>query len=318
MMLIFIIAFLMILGAIAVWLCLPRKLARRLGYPPGTVLLIVHADDFGVCHSTNLATIRALETGVVTSASLMVPCPAFEEASDYCRRNPEADIGIHLTFTNEYEKYNWGPVSPAANVPGLLNRRGHFHSTTQEVWQHASPEEIEIEMRAQIEKALAAGVRPTHLDSHMGVLFGPKFFSVYLRVATEYNLPAMLPRKYVFSEQIEGVTTPYKILYKLLGLWLDLKGHLLMDRVYAGGFDERNIPQDEYYKWVIGDLAQGVNEVLVHLALDSEDVDSLGDSSCRRVEDFRIMTDPATRDLIESRSIILIGYEPISDLFNKR
>ena len=312
------IAVLLVVGAIVVWACLPRRLSTKLGYPSDARLLIIHADDFGVCHSTNEATIRALEAGAVTSASLMVPCPGFEEAAAYCRRNPNADVGLHLTFTNEYEDYHWGPVSPAAKVPGLVNSQGHFHATTQEVWRHGSAEQIESEMRAQIEKALEAGVQPTHVDSHMGVLFGPKFLRVYLRVASEYHLPAMAPRQYISSEQSHGLKSPYRFLHRLLGLLFDVTGHLMIDRLYVGGFDEVAIPQAEYYRWVIEDLAPGVNEVLVHLALDSGDVRSLGDSFHRRVEDFRVITDPELRQLIESNNVVLVGYRPILELIRKR
>ncbi|MFH1742818.1 MAG: ChbG/HpnK family deacetylase, partial [bacterium] len=247
-------------------------------------------------------------------ASIMVPCPGFEEAAAYCRENPGADIGVHLTFTNEYEEYKWGPVSPVSEVPDLVDSDGHFYLTTKEVWQHGSAEQIEVEMRAQIEKALVAGVRPTHLDSHMGVLFGPKFLRTYLRVASEYRLPAMVPREYIRTEQGRGLNNPYKWLQWVLGLWLDAAGHLMIDRLYVGGLDEVSIVQDEYYKWVIDDLAPGVNQVLVHLALDSGDVDVLGERSERRVEDFRIMTDPKTRELIESKGIILVGFRPINKL----
>jgi predicted glycoside hydrolase/deacetylase ChbG (UPF0249 family) len=305
---------LLTLAAVVVWAALPRKLSVKLGYPADARLLIIHIDDFGVCHSANAATIQALETGVATCASVMVPCPAFQEAADYCAKNPDADIGVHLTFTNEYAEYNWGPVAPAEKVPSLVNGQGHFYPTTQEVWQHGRPEHIEIEMRAQIEKALAAGMQPTHLDSHMGVLFGPKFIRAYLRVAREYRLPAMVPREYIYSEQSMGLKTPYKFLQRFLIALLDATGHLMIDRLYVGGFDEVTIPQEEYYPWVIGDAVPGVNEVLLHVALDGGDIDSLGDDSWRRVEDFRISTDPETRELIKSNGVILLGYRPIFEL----
>jgi len=313
-----IIAILLIPEAIIIWMFFSRKLSRKLGYPSDARLLIIHADDFGVCETANAATIRALETGVVTSASVMVPCPGFEEAAAYCARNPDADIGVHLTFTNEYPDYNWGPVSPAEKVPSLVNGRGHFYPTTQEVWEHGSAEHIEIEMRAQIEKALAAGMRPTHVDSHMGVLFEPNLLRVYLRLAREYHLPLMIPRQYVSSEQSRGVKSPHKLLHKLLGIWLVVAGHLPIDRLYVGGLDEVATPQDEYYDWVIRDLAPGVNEVLVHLALDSGDIHSLGERSERRVKDFEIMTAPKMRKLIESRGIVLVGYRPILELVKGR
>jgi predicted glycoside hydrolase/deacetylase ChbG (UPF0249 family) len=310
-------AVLLALGAFAIWLSFPKKLAARLGYPSDARLLIIHADDFGVCHSVNAATIRALETGAVTSASLMVPCPGFEEAAVYCRDNPEADVGLHLTFTNEYEDYHWGPVSSALEVPSLVDKNGHFYLTTEQVWEHGAAEQVEMEMRAQIEKALKAGIRPTHVDSHMGVLFGAKFILVYLRVASEYHLPAMMPRQYISSEQSQGLRSPHELLQRLFSLWLDASGHLMIDRLYIGGLDEIAIPQTEYYPWVIENLGPGVNQVLVHLAFDGGDLRSLGNEA-RRVEDFRVVTSPKIRELLESKKIVLIGYRPILELGGKR
>ncbi len=309
---------LLILAAIVIWASLPHRLSTKLGYPSDAKLLIIHADDFGVCHSVNAATIKALETGVVTSASVMVPCPFFEEAAAYSRENPDADVGVHLTFTNEYGDYNWGPVSPVADVPSLVNSQGHFYSTTQEVWQYGTPEHLEREMRAQIEKALAAGIRPTHVDSHMGVVFAPKFVRIYLRVASEYHLPAMVPRQYIYLGESWGLKIPSKILHKLLALVLDARGYLMIDRLYIGGLDEVTIPQDEYYRWVMDNLTTGVNEVIVHVALDSGDVGVLGNRRDRRIKDFEIMTDPATRKLIESKRVVLVGYRPMQQLPNER
>jgi predicted glycoside hydrolase/deacetylase ChbG (UPF0249 family) len=308
---------LLILVGVSIWALFRPKLSTKLGYASDARLLIIHADDFGVCHAANRATIQGLEAGVVTSASLMVPCPGFEEAAAYYRENPEADIGLHLTFTSEHSGYHWGPVSPPGKVPSLVNSRGHFYPTTSAVWYRGSPAEIEIEMRAQIEKALATGVRPTHLDSHMGVLFGPKFLPIYLRVAAEYRLPAMFPRQYVYLEETQRLPFVYRLLQRLLVLWLDATGRISIDRLYQGGLDEYSIPQDEYYRWAIGDLKPGVSEVLVHLAVESGDFRSLGDNPYRRVEDYRIMMAPETGDLLESNGVVLIGYRPILELVRK-
>lgn len=303
--------------AATVWLSLPQRLAGRLGYPQDAKLFIIHADDFGVCHSVNLATIQALESGAVTSASVMVPCPSFDEAASYCREHPNADVGLHLTFTNEYNGYRWGPVSPATRVPTLVDSDGNFYHTTEEVWQYASAKEIELELRAQIEKALAAGIHPTHVDSHMGVLFGPRFFGAYLRAASEYRLPAMVPREYISSMQSRGPKVQSGFLQKFGILWLNAVKYPMIDRLYVGGLDEVAVPQEEYYRRVIEDLRPGVSEVLVHLALDGEDTDTLIDDSGRRAKDFNIIIDPKTRELIESKGIILIGYRPIWSLVNR-
>src|SRR5215831_13335599 len=140
-----------------------QTLADRLGYPPGTKLVIIHADDLGETHAVNAAAIKAFQSGTINSASLMVPCPWFPEMADYAQSHPDADLGLHLTLTSERVYYRWGPVAPRDKVPSLVDGDGYFHHD----WSSETPidpKDVETEVRAQIDRALAMGVRPTHLD----------------------------------------------------------------------------------------------------------------------------------------------------------
>src|SRR6478736_2913140 len=160
-----------------------QTLAERLGYPPGTKLIIVHADDLGETHAVNAAAIKSLEAGSVNSASLMVPCPWFPEIADYAKTHPSGDFGLHLTLTSERVYYRWGPVAPADKVPSLLDKDGYFHHDWEHN-QHVNAQDAEVELRAQIERASAMGVRPTHLDSHQYrlIMYGQGLFEAMLRV----------------------------------------------------------------------------------------------------------------------------------------
>ncbi len=129
-----------------------QTLVERLGYPPGTKLIIVHADDLGETHSVNAAAIKALQGGTINSASLMVPCPWFPEIADYAKSHPDADFGLHLTLTSERVYYRWGPVAPADKVPSLVDQSGYFHHDWEEN-EHVNAKEVEVELRAQIERA---------------------------------------------------------------------------------------------------------------------------------------------------------------------
>src|SRR5882672_2025914 len=166
------------------------SVAERLGFGRDARLLIVHADDVGMTHAVNAATIKALEAGTINSASMMVPCPWFPEIADYATSHPDFDFGLHLTLTSERVYYRWGPVAPADNVRTLLDENGYFHhdwtATTK-----IDPREAGLELRAQIARAYAMGVRPTHLDSHQYRLdsTGKELFEVALRLAHEYKLP---------------------------------------------------------------------------------------------------------------------------------
>src|SRR5918992_5811964 len=161
-----------------------RTLAERLGHPAGAKLLILHADDLGVAHSVNAATFDALDRGAISSASVMVPTPWMTEVAAYARAHPNADLGLHLTLTSEWETYRWGSVESKDKVPSLLDSVGTFPSEERRVAATAKPLEVEREIRAQIERALALGIRPTHVDSHMGALFTtPELFATYVKVA---------------------------------------------------------------------------------------------------------------------------------------
>src|SRR5215467_3357135 len=160
-----------------------QTLAEKLGYAKDTKLLLIHADDIAETHAVNAATFQALESGAVNSASIMVPCPWFPEAADYAKSHPEFDFGLHLTLTSERVYYRWGPVAGPGKVPSLVDSNGYFHHD----WDQHPPieaKDVERELRAQIERALAMGVRPTHFDSHQYRLIenGKEIFQVFVRL----------------------------------------------------------------------------------------------------------------------------------------
>jgi len=128
-------------------------------------------DDLGMARSVNAATIKAFESGLVSSGSIMVPCPWLPEIATYARQHPEADLGLHLTLTSEWAPYRWGPVLSKDRVASLLDNSGYFYLTESEAASRANAQEVEAEIRAQIERARSFGIQPTHLDSHMGTLY---------------------------------------------------------------------------------------------------------------------------------------------------
>ena len=166
---------------------------EQLNYPSDAKLLIIHADDIGMSHYVNEATLDAMQKGSVSSAAIMVPCPWFLEIAEFARQYPEMDFGLHLTLTSEWKHYRWRPVADPSKVPGLIDEEGYFWKSVEDVVGHATMEEVELEIRAQIDRAIAFGINPTHIDSHMGTLFATSgFLRVYLKVALEYGIPPMM------------------------------------------------------------------------------------------------------------------------------
>jgi chitin disaccharide deacetylase len=282
-----------------------KSLAEKLGYPPDAKLVIVHADDLGMTHSVNTASIKGLESGLVSSASIMVPCPWFPEMADYAKRHPEADLGLHLTLTSERVFYRWGPVASRDKVPSLVDSDGYFQlSWTDET--RIDAKEVELELRAQVERALAMGVRPTHLDSHQYRLFsnGRENFQSVLHVAHDYKLPVFVVRDW-FKER------PY--LEASLG-----RDDLVVDHTVT--IDPAVPPEKwaDFYSTALKNLQPGVTVFIIHLAFDDEEMraatrerDTWG--AAWRQRDFDFFTSAQFRTLLREQNIKLLSWRELAN-----
>jgi predicted glycoside hydrolase/deacetylase ChbG (UPF0249 family) len=154
--------------------------------------MVIHADDVGMCNGTNRAFVELSEAGVVSSGSVMVPCPWFADIAQSAAANPALDVGVHLTLNSEHAGYRWGPVSGAGPSSGLVDEHGFMWRTVSQVRQHAHPDAVEAEWRAQIDRALRAGVDVTHLDAHMGSALAPEWCDRYVAVGAEYGVPVLI------------------------------------------------------------------------------------------------------------------------------
>jgi predicted glycoside hydrolase/deacetylase ChbG (UPF0249 family) len=289
------------------------NLAERLGYGADARLLIVHADDVGMCHGVNVATRDAMQQGIVSSGSIMVPCPWFPEIAAHCRENPDADFGIHLTLTSEWQHYRWGPVLPRTEVPGLVDEEGYLWQDARSAATHASADEVEAECRAQIERAREFGVRPTHIDTHMGVLYArPDFFAAYYRLAVEYAIPAMIPRP--TPETIERFRREgYELPDATIRLAQSQRVPTL-DELATGVPSGPLQPRKEEYHGIIRHLRPGATQIIVHLGLDTAEMRAIMGSWEARLNDYRIFTDDDTRALLRRENVRLIGWRDIQRL----
>ena len=278
-------------------------LLERLGYPADAKLLIVHADDLGMGHSVNAATIKAFESGLVNSGSIMVPCPWLPEIAAYARSHPEADLGLHLTLTSEWSFYRWGPVLSKDRVSSLLDNNGYLHPTESEAASHVKATEVEAEIRAQIDRARAFGIKPTHLDSHMGTLYQNKpLFEILLRVGRENKLPVLLPKDLLASASDLSSSLN--------------QNDIVIDRMITIG---PNVPADgwsKFYSDAIKSLQPGVTELIVHIAYDDEEMrgataDHPDWGAAWRQRDFQFFTSDAFRRLLKENNIKLVTWRDI-------
>ena len=163
----------------------PNPFLQKLGYTNNDRLVIIHTDDIGMCHASVQAFKDLWTFGTITSGATMTPCPWFPAVAQMCRDNPEIDMGVHATLNAEWENYRWGPISTKESASGLLDEAGYFHQWHQAVYDNATIEAVDVEVNAQVEKALAAGIDVTHVDSHMGTIMNPKFIQSYVQAATK-------------------------------------------------------------------------------------------------------------------------------------
>jgi len=283
-----------------------KTIAERLGYPRDAKLLIVHADDLGMAHSVNVATIKAFESGRVNSGSIMVPWPWFSEIAAYARANPQADLGLHLTLTSEWTSFRWGPLTSKDRVSSLLDKDGYFYLTETEAASHADPKEVELEITAQVERARAAGVQPTHLDSHMGTLYQNKaLFEVFLRVARKYKLPVRVARAWFdradFLPEILKADDVY------------------IDRVLDINTSVAATDWATFYSDAIKKLEPGVTEVVIHLAHDDDEMRGATFNhpnwgAAWRQRDFEFFTSETFRKLLQENQIKLITWRELGKL----
>lgn len=286
-----------------------KPLAARLGYPADAKLLIVHADDLGAAHSVNAATFKAFETGLVNSASIMVPCPWLPEVAAYARQHPDADLGLHLTLTSEWKTYRWGGVLSKERAPSLYAPDGYLYPTEDVAARALDVREAEAEVRAQIERARAFGISPTHLDAHMRTLHQTRpLFEMFLRVAREERLPALVSREW-FAQ------------WPFLPAALGPEG-IVVDRVIDVDPSVAPARWAEFYSGLIKDLKPGVTQLIVHLAYDDEEMravalDHPNWGAAWRQRDFDFVTGSGFRKLLKEHNVKLVTWREIGRLVAK-
>jgi predicted glycoside hydrolase/deacetylase ChbG (UPF0249 family) len=279
------------------------SLVERLGHTRDTKLLIVHADDLGMTHSVNAATMKAFESGLVNSGSAMVPCPWFSEIASYARSNSQVDLGLHLTLTSEWTTYRWGPVLSTDRVASLLDKNGFLYLTESEAAAHADPKEVEAEIRAQIARARSFGMQPTHLDSHMGTLYQNKtLFETLLRVARDNKLPTRISREWFASTNyLASILKPDDV---------------VIDSMITIGPGVAPEGWEKFYTDAIRSIKPGITEIVIHLAYDDAEmqaatVDHPDWGAAWRQRDLKFFTSDRFRQLLAENQIKLITWREI-------
>jgi predicted glycoside hydrolase/deacetylase ChbG (UPF0249 family) len=283
----------------------PKTVEERLGYPASARLLVIHADDLGMNHSVNRATLEALEKGWITSASILVPCPWFPEVARWAKQHPNADLGIHLALTSEWTDFRWGPVSGPSRVASLLDADGYFPLDTPEVVLNAKLGDVEYELRSQIDRAKAAGIPVTHLDMHMaGMVSSQELFGVYRKLRDQYKLPILLEPPGTHGPPV-GISVPAE--------------EITVQRIIT--MEPGIAAQDwmGWYKKQLAPLPPGVYQVIVHLAYDDEEMrgatwDHPDWGAAWRQRDFDMVKSAEFRQFLKQQGFVLVTWRELGKI----
>ncbi len=271
----------------------------ELGLDPSvTRAAIVHVDDLGMCHDANEGGFEAIINGPATCGSIMVPCPWFADAAARARADTSLDLGVHLTLTAEYDRFRWGPVLGAAAVPSLVDDEGYQPRTVEEVVESADLSEVDRELRAQIDRALAAGVDVTHLDSHMGTMFHRGYFDIYLQLARDYRLPLFIFR-YGPSERVDE---------------LEADGWPILDGFDSDSLDFAPGEGAAHNAARLAAMPAGLNYLICHAARAGEELEAITDTAHAREFERTFYGGAAGAEALAAEGIATVGMRPLRDL----
>lgn len=337
---------LFICACVAIYGQQTQTYAEKLGWPKGARVLILHVDDAGMSHESDEGVEMATGSGVSTSTSVMMPCPWVPEIVKYIKEHPNMDAGLHLTLTSEWDNYRWGPLAGKEAVPGLVDKQGDLYSSVAAVYYHATPEEVDKEIRAQLDRALSMGFKPTHLDSHMGTLFAkPAFLEKYLKLGIEKQIPVMFPggddlfyrseaKAAAIAElkrqgkYVEGMTIPEDPALgqaKTTGDMLWKNGLPVLDDLHNSSYDWNmpdvdNKTDAEIQKWYtdhyiesIGRLSPGLTMVIMHCTNPSENFKNICKEGKKRKGDLLAMVDPRLKAFLQNNGFILTTWREVME-----
>ena len=290
--------------------------AERLGWGPKARVVIFHCDDAGMSHASNLGAMESIEKGVVTSVSVMMPCSWVPEFVQYVKAHPDVDAGLHLTLNSEWNLYRWGPVAGKPAVPGLCDPDGYLWHPVQETAQHATPDEVEREIRAQIEKAEAMGLHPTHLDTHMGALVArPEFVARYLKVGIEKHIPVLAVGGHRTAARIENPEAMQHIDELVKTVWD--AGLPVIDDLHTASYEWKEGAKSARFIEMLKSLKPGITLVLVHCSRPTDEFPLITSSSNLRLEDLKAMIDPELRKTVQVEGISLTTWRELQQRRDK-
>jgi predicted glycoside hydrolase/deacetylase ChbG (UPF0249 family)/predicted neuraminidase len=298
----------------------PEKItwAEKLGWPAGKKVILLHMDDAGMCPEANSAVENYISSSKIMSTAVMMPCPEADKFVEWARQHPEGDIGVHLTLTSEWQHYRWGPLTAKGKVPGLIDPEGKLWHEVPDVAMHAKPQEVETEIRTQIDRMISLGQKPSHIDTHMGTMYAtPDYLKAFLKVAEEYRIPANIIE---FSDP--GVAD----VFRKQGYPVDQLKIKELDQYSQPRLDNfSSVPEGKTYEEkmnnffaLVKSLQPGLTEIIFHPSVESDNLKSITGSWQQRVWEGKMFSDPKVQNFLKEEGIIITTWKEIMERYSKR
>ncbi|MBZ5857299.1 polysaccharide deacetylase family protein [Flavihumibacter profundi] len=289
--------------------------AEKLGFPKGKKVLLLHMDDIGMCPEANTAAERYIDNKDIQSAAVMMPCPNAVAFIEWAKSHPVPDIGLHLTLTSEWQDYRWPSVTDPSKVPGLIDPDGKLWHEVPDVVKHASAAEVEMEIRAQIEKCISLGYKPTHIDTHMGTLYGsPAYAKAFFKVAQEYNIPAnalnLADPELVKKFKAQG----YPINEEMIALAESYRLPKLDNFTSVGSGPTYEKKRADFLA-MVKSLKPGLTEIIFHPSVETDNLKSITNSWQQRVWEAQLFSDPVVHQFFKEEGIIITNWKEIMKRF---
>jgi chitin disaccharide deacetylase len=291
----------------------PNPVLKKLGLADHDRVAIIHTDDIGMCHASVDAFSDLNDFGIISSGAVMVPCPWFLHAAHYARQHTQADLGIHLTLTSEWETYRWGPVSTRDPASGMLDEDGFFHHLSKPAQEYGDPSAVELELTTQVNRAFQSGIVPTHIDTHMGSVAHPKFMGIYVQLALKFGLPPMIFRLDEAGWMAAGLDAEFSKMASAVIQQLEGSGVPLLDAL--GGMhldtDENRLDRT---KQAFSDLQPGITHFIIHPSKDTPELRAITPDWRCRASDYQNFMNEKLRLHIQKIGVHIIGYKALKEL----
>jgi predicted glycoside hydrolase/deacetylase ChbG (UPF0249 family) len=293
----------------------PNPILKKLGYSKKDRLVIIHTDDVGMCHASIQAYSELVNYGLISSGATMVPCPWFPQVATFSRQNPKADIGVHLTLTSEWDNYRWPPISTSQIDSGMIDKEGYFYRSAEEAQIHGDVDAVQLELEAQLNRALNAGIKVTHVDTHMNTVAHPKFINAYIQLAIQHKLPFLFPRQDEAGYIKLGIDSETAQLAARLVDTLEELGMPLVD--HAAGLDlDKPANRIEQAMQAMHDLQPGITHFIIHPSTETSELKAITPDWQSRVADYQTFMDDKLKKHIDDLGVQIIGYSTLKGLLN--